>query len=246
MHSSNIGTARMAMMVGVTGHQAFLRKMGQLTRLTTELPESAMPLVPKHWSELNTITIAFGQGLNVAPLQAADGGGRARQRRPAHQADLPQAHRGGGEGGCAARGAPGRVSESLRYLMRLNAEVGSARKRQHPGLFHRRQDRHGRQARARPLLEGQGVHDLHGGAAGGQAEIPVPDADGRAAAIPGTYGYHTAAWNSGEVTGKIIERVTPLLGIPPQLQLPVMPFPLLARMGYGQANVPQHSKEGLH
>src|ERR1700674_3919131 len=29
-HSSNIGTARMALMVGVQGHQAFLRKMGQL------------------------------------------------------------------------------------------------------------------------------------------------------------------------------------------------------------------------
>ena len=69
-HSSNIGTARMALMVGVEGHQAFLRKMGQLDRLRTELPESAEPLVPKHWGELNTMTIAFGQGLNVAPLQA--------------------------------------------------------------------------------------------------------------------------------------------------------------------------------
>src|SRR5256885_11501834 len=39
-------------------------------RLTTELPESAMPLVPKRWGELNTITIAFGHGLSVAPLQA--------------------------------------------------------------------------------------------------------------------------------------------------------------------------------
>ncbi len=67
-HSSNIGTARMALMVGVPGHQAFLRKMGQLDRLRTELPESAEPLVPKRWTELNTMTIAFGQGLNVAPI----------------------------------------------------------------------------------------------------------------------------------------------------------------------------------
>ena len=67
-HSSNIGTARMALMVGVQGHQAFLRKMGQLDRLRTELPESAEPLVPKRWTELNTMTIAFGQGLNVAPI----------------------------------------------------------------------------------------------------------------------------------------------------------------------------------
>ena len=65
-------------------------------------------------------------------------------------------------------------------------------------------------------------------------------------AVPGTYGYHTAAWNSGDGAGKIIQRVTPLLGIPPQIQLPPMPFPLLARMGYGQANTPQFTKAGIH
>ena len=44
--------------------------MGQLDRLRTELPESAEPIVPKRWGELNTVTIAFGHGLSVAPLQA--------------------------------------------------------------------------------------------------------------------------------------------------------------------------------
>ena len=53
--------------------KAFLKKMGQLDRLRTELPESAEPIVPKRWSELNTVTIAFGHGLSVAPLQAAMG-----------------------------------------------------------------------------------------------------------------------------------------------------------------------------
>ena len=47
--------------------------MGQLDRLRTELPESAEPLVPKRWGELNTVTIAFGHGLSVAPLQAVMG-----------------------------------------------------------------------------------------------------------------------------------------------------------------------------
>ena len=70
IHSSNIGTARMALGVGVEGHKAFLRKMGQLDRLRTELPESAEPIVPPRWGELNTMTIAFGHGLAVAPLQA--------------------------------------------------------------------------------------------------------------------------------------------------------------------------------
>src|SRR6266700_586522 len=69
-YSSNIGTARMAVSLGVEHHKRFLKKAGQLDRLRTELPESAEPLVPKRWVELNTVTIAFGHGLSVAPLQA--------------------------------------------------------------------------------------------------------------------------------------------------------------------------------
>src|SRR5580704_12916666 len=69
-YSSNIGAARMALAVGVEQHKACLRKLGQLDRLRTELPESAEPLVPRRWGELNTITIAFGHGLSVAPLQS--------------------------------------------------------------------------------------------------------------------------------------------------------------------------------
>ena len=40
-YSSNIGTAKMALALGVEHHKAFLRKMGQLDRLRTEIPESA-------------------------------------------------------------------------------------------------------------------------------------------------------------------------------------------------------------
>ena len=245
VHSSNIGTARMAMMVGVSGHQAFLRKMGQLTRLRTELPESAEPLVPKHWSELNTITIAFGQGLNVAPLQAlmavgalVNGGVMIKptflkRTEEEARADAPRVVRP-------------EVSESLRYLMRLNAEVGSARNANIQGYFIG-----GKTGTADKLVHGHYSKDKVFTTF--MAVLPADKPKylfltlmDEPQAIPGTYGYHTAAWNSGEVTGRIIERVTPLLGIPPQLQLPVLPFPLLARMGYGQANVPQHSKEGLH
>src|SRR5215813_13634435 len=51
-YSSNIGTARMALAMGVEHHKWFLKKLGQLDRLRTELPESAEPLVPKRWGEL--------------------------------------------------------------------------------------------------------------------------------------------------------------------------------------------------
>ena len=89
-HSSNIGSAKMALGIGVPGHRAFLKKMGLTDRMRTELPESAEPIVPSRWTEINTITIAFGHGIAVAPIQAAAAVARHRQwRRPDHP-DLPQ------------------------------------------------------------------------------------------------------------------------------------------------------------
>src|SRR3954470_20203658 len=58
-YSSNIGSARIALSLGVEALKAFLRTMGQLDRLVTELPENAAPIVPAHWGELNTVTISF-------------------------------------------------------------------------------------------------------------------------------------------------------------------------------------------
>ncbi len=63
--------AKMAMHMGVSRHQAFLRKLGLLDPVLTELGPSAAPIVPKHWKKLNTMTIAFGHGLSVTPLQLA-------------------------------------------------------------------------------------------------------------------------------------------------------------------------------
>jgi cell division protein FtsI (penicillin-binding protein 3) len=56
--------------------------------------------------------------------------------------------------------------------------------------------------------------------------------------LPETGGYATAAYNSGYVTGQIIQRVGPVLGLAPRFDPPHEPFPLLAKLGYGMANTP--------
>jgi cell division protein FtsI (penicillin-binding protein 3) len=61
----------MAMHMGVPAHRAFLKKLGFLDPVLTELGPSAAPIVPKNWKKLNTMTIAFGHGLSVTPLQLA-------------------------------------------------------------------------------------------------------------------------------------------------------------------------------
>lgn len=73
-HSSNIGSAKMADAVGIEGHREFLTRIGLLTRMSTELPEVAMPTQPRDWKKITSMTVAFGHGVATTPLQTAMAG----------------------------------------------------------------------------------------------------------------------------------------------------------------------------
>jgi cell division protein FtsI (penicillin-binding protein 3) len=231
-HSSNIGAARLALMVGVEGHKAFLKKMGQLDRLRTELPESAEPLVPKHWGLLNTMTIAFGQGLNVAPIQAVmavcalvNGG---TMMKPTF---LPRTQEEADKAG--HRVISEQTSESMRYLMRSNATHGSASFANIPGYYVG-----GKTGTADKIIHGHYSQNRVF-----NTFMAITPADkpkylyltiyDDPQALPEDHGYHTAAYNAGRVAGALIRRVEPLEGVPPRKEPPTQPFPIIARLGYG-------------
>ena len=73
-YSSNIGTAKMADVVGIEAHKEFLTRLGLLTRMQTELPEVKTPTQPREWKKINSITISFGHGVSTTPLQTAVAG----------------------------------------------------------------------------------------------------------------------------------------------------------------------------
>ncbi len=217
--SSNIGAARLALGQGVEAHQAFLRKMGQLTRLRTELPESASPIVPRRWGELNTVTISFGHGLSVAPLQAVMGidalvnGGylipptflkRSEQEAKA----------------IAKRVIKQDTSEKMRFLMRLNAEVGTARKADVKGYYiggktgTAEKVINGRYAKKRVLNSFTAV--LPADKPQYQLLVMLDEPQ----PLPETHGFITSGWNAVPTGGKVIARIAPLLGIEPRFDLP--------------------------
>jgi cell division protein FtsI (penicillin-binding protein 3) len=70
-YSSNIGTAKMALTIGADTQQEYLKRFGLMTKLKTELPEVAAPIIPKRWSDVTTMTVAFGHGIAITPMQAA-------------------------------------------------------------------------------------------------------------------------------------------------------------------------------
>lgn len=73
MYSSNIGTAQIAMRVGIKQQRNFLSEFGLLKAPDIELPEKAYPQFPavKLWGQASLITISYGHGIAVTPLHVA-------------------------------------------------------------------------------------------------------------------------------------------------------------------------------
>lgn len=67
-YSSNIGTAKIAMQVGVEKQKAFLKKLGLFGKTEVEILEVGKTQMPKQWKEINMITISFGHGIAITPL----------------------------------------------------------------------------------------------------------------------------------------------------------------------------------
>ena len=218
-YSSNIGAARVALAIGVEGHKAFLKKLGQLDRLQTELPESAKPIVPRHWGELNTITIAFGHGLSVAPLQAVMG--VAALVNGGHLMPPTFLKRSQEEAlAISQQVIKPETSVMMRYLMRLNAEKGSATKVDVKGYYvggktgTAEKAINGHYAKNRLLTDFMAVLPADNPRYLVLVMLDEPQP------LPETHGYATAAWNSGPATAHIITRIAPMLGLEPRFDLP--------------------------
>ena len=214
-NSSNIGAAKMALDVGIEGHQEFLRRVGLFDRLLTEVPESAKPLLPKRWSKLVTATAAFGHGFAVQPLQGISViGGLLNNgimtaptflKRDVAEADV-----------LAKRIVKPETSEKMRYLFRLNVLEGTASKADVIGYRVG-----GKTGTAEKVVHGRYVPDKLLNSFIGAFPMDAPRYAiivmlDEPKATPETYGFATSGWNAVPTAGKIIERIAPLLGVAPK------------------------------
>jgi cell division protein FtsI (penicillin-binding protein 3) len=132
VHSSNIGTARIADELGPQRTQAFFRKLGLDAPADIELGAKGRPLWPTFWARTTTMTVAYGHGIAVTPLHLASAyaaivnGGIWRpatvmKREPGH---IPAGRRVISEA----------TSARMRQLMRLIVTEGTGRKANAPGF----------------------------------------------------------------------------------------------------------------
>ena len=216
IYSSNIGSAKMALDMGTSRHKAFLKKLGLLDRLETEIGPTAAPIVPKKWSRLSTVTISYGHGLSITPLQMAasatalvNGGYRVKPTfLMRSQEDVGRA---------PERIVKLQTSDLMRYLLRLNVQQGSGRRADVAGYRvggktgTAEKVVNGRYSRTALLTSFLGVFPMD---APEYLVLVVLDEPQH---VESTGGMATAGVNAAPTVGRIVERVGPILGVTPLL-----------------------------
>jgi cell division protein FtsI (penicillin-binding protein 3) len=123
-YSSNIGAAKVALDVGADRQRAFLGRLGLLSEPHFELKELAAPLFPAEWHPVNVMTIGFGHGISVSPLQLATGVAAVADGGILHPATLLKQEDGDAPG---TRVLSEETSIEMRKLLRLVVESGTGK-----------------------------------------------------------------------------------------------------------------------
>ena len=73
VRSSNVGAAKIALMVGETGLKEIFSKLGLFAPVNLELKEASLtqPIIPKNWRDIRLATISYGYGMSVSLLHMA-------------------------------------------------------------------------------------------------------------------------------------------------------------------------------
>ena len=213
MYSSNIGAARMALVAGAQRQREFLDRLGLLKKPKIEVFEVATPHYPAKWRDVNVMTIAFGHGISVPPINFATAaaalvnGGILRQATLVKQ---PAGYTSPGQQVISPK-----TSEQMRRLMRLVVEHGTGTMAAAPGYVvggktGTADKISGRHYAERKLLSSfVGVFPINDPKYLILTMIDEPRPNRQ------SHGYATAGWTVAPTTGRIIQRIAPLLGVQP-------------------------------
>ena len=217
MESSNIGMAQIADRLGTARQKAWLKKMGFLDKAEIELKEKGRPLTPgSRWGPFETMTIGFGQGIAVAPLQLAmgyatlfDGGIYHPPTILKIGPDHPLAQ--------GRRVFTADTSYRMRSLLRLVVMKGTGKKADAPGYRIG-----GKTGTAQKIINGRYSQSINLTSFAGV--FPMDDPRyvivvmlDEPKATAETYGFTTAGWNVAPVVSRTVSRIAPMLGVSPDM-----------------------------
>ncbi len=212
-YSSNIGAARIALAVGGTAQRAFLQKMGLLAPSPIELPEVGKPLVPDRWGEITTMTVGFGHGISVTPIQLASAVAAVVNGGILYPPTILR--RAPGTTLVGRRVVSPRTSAEMRKLFRLVVTDGTGKFADAPGYVVG-----GKTGTAEKV--GGHRYERHSLLSSFAGAFPMTDPRYVVLAIVDephgtkkTHGFATGGWVAAPIVRQVVERMAPMMGILP-------------------------------
>ncbi|MDF3022985.1 MAG: Cell division protein FtsI [Alphaproteobacteria bacterium] len=219
IHSSNIGTARMAQTMGPDGLKNFYKRMGFFAQVPVDIPERGFPLYPNPWREISTLTASFGHGIAVSPLHLVrataalvNGGVMVTPQllKKENKSLLPQSPVGD-------RVVSPQTSLKIRQLLELTVAEGTGSKAAVEGYNvggktgTAEKNKNGRYDSKSLMSSFIGVFPM------GEPRYAVLAILDEPKPAPDTFGYATGGWTGAPVVGRVVEQMAPLYQIPPSL-----------------------------
>ena len=211
--SSNLGSARMAMTLGVQHQKSFMTKLGFTRPTSLELPENGWPLVPNPWREVNAMTISFGHGMSVSPMHTVNAAAAVINGGVLHPPTLlkrdPEAEIPG------EQVISPKTSAMMRRLFRFVVTDGTAKAANAKGYVvggktgtaDKQKGRgYAKNSRMSSFLGAFPMHDPRY-----IVYVMVDEPKG----TKKTYGFATGGWVAAPAVGRIVKQIGPLLGVQP-------------------------------
>ena len=212
VHSSNIGTAEMALDVGTDAQKAFLAKIGFMQPLVTEIREAGTPKMPRQWRDLETMTVGYGHGVAVTPMQVAmasaamvNGGKLVRPTLLLRNRD---------EATPFTRVISEETSRQMRDLLRQVVTGGTGANADVPGYPVAGKTGTAEKASGGGYAHTKLLSSFMGVFPAQKPEYLVLIILDEPRGTKETYGYATAGWTAAPTAANVIRRIAPMLNVP--------------------------------
>lgn len=213
-HSSNVGAGMLALQAGADRFGGFLKRLGLADPLTTEIGPAGLPQLPVQMERAELITMSYGHGIAVSPLQFASA---AASILNGGKKITPTFLRYRESDEKPAAVISGMTSREMARLFRLNVldPSGTGKRAEVPG--YRVGGKTGTAERA-----SNGRYQEKAVLSSFLGAFPMDDPQYvtyvvlfEPQATPETNNQRTASMNAAPVTARIIRRIAPQLGVVP-------------------------------
>ncbi|OUW59324.1 MAG: hypothetical protein CBD59_01020 [Alphaproteobacteria bacterium TMED199] len=217
VHSSNIGSAKIAEKFGSSTQLKYLRSLGLLSILSLEIPELGKPQVLIDKKVLSTMTISYGHGISITPMHLAS-------------ATATIVNSGAKVNPTLIKGKTEKKNEviisnktslKMKSIMRLvvSNKYGTAKKAEAPGYLI------GGKTGTAEKIKPSGGYSKKENIVAFTGAFPMNDPEfiitimiDNPKGQKFSFGYRTAGWVVAPIVKKLVTRVAPILGVNPQLE----------------------------